>query len=110
MHALLRLGREVLLDLVGVVHVQIPVFFLYIGDELVQWLHLSQIHHRPHNHELALNVTEGGVKAPDFLKIGLLAVMLHTRDYQDLLSHFGGLAETHNFYSFANLAHCGLLL
>lgn len=35
MHALLRLRREVLLDLIGVVHVQIPVLLLDIGNELV---------------------------------------------------------------------------
>ena len=105
MHAPLRLWREVLLDLVGVIYVQIPVLLLDIGDELVQWFNFAQIHHRAHNHQLTLNVTEGGVKTPDFLKIGLLAVMFHTRNNQDFLRHFGRLTETHNFNPFANLAH-----
>lgn len=55
-------------------------------------------------------MAEGSVKAADFLEIVLLAVMLYTRDYQDYLCHFCGFSKLHNFYTFAYLAHCGLLL
>ena len=82
--ALSRFSREILLDLQGIIDINVPVLFLDVPNELIKRFDLFEIGHGPDEDELHLCMWERCVKATDCHEVYALLVMFDTRDNDDV--------------------------
>jgi len=74
---LVRLDREMLLDLRRVIYVDVPILLLNVPQKLIKWLHFSQVGHRPNENQLLLRMCQRGEQPPNVLQIHTFLVVFN---------------------------------